>query len=87
MIIFKNFVIIFIENKGKNIRNLKNERNLEMDTIIKIFSQYSPGILDIILITNVILKYFDLIDWNWKIALWPLWTEIIIIILVIIMKE
>ena len=54
-----------------------------MDIIMKIFSQYSPGILDIILITNIILKYFDLIDWNWKTALWPLWTEIIIIILMI----
>lgn len=54
-----------------------------MNTIMKIFSQYSPGILDIILITNIILKYFDLIDWNWKTTLWPLWTEIIIIILMI----
>lgn len=44
---------------------------------------YSPGILDIILITNITLKYFDLIDWNWKTVLWPLWTEIIIIILMI----
>lgn len=63
-----------------------------MNTIMKIFfSQYSPGILDIILITNIILKYFDLINWNWKTALWPLWTEIVIIILIIswkaIMKE
>lgn len=62
-----------------------------MNTIMKIFSQYSPGILDMILITNIILKYFDLINWNWKTALWPLWTEIVIIILIIswkaIMKE
>ena len=79
MIIFKNFVIIFIENKSKNIRNLKNERN-KINRMTKY--NYTPGILDIILIINIILKYFNLIDWDWKIVLWPLWAILIIAFLI-----
>ncbi len=43
---------------------------------------YTPGILDIILIINIILKYFNLIDWDWKIVLWPLWAILIIAFLI-----
>jgi len=32
--------------------------------------------LDMILVTNIILKYFNLINWSWKKTLWPLWVSI-----------
>lgn len=42
------------------------------------------GILDVFLIVNVILKLLGVIDWNWGIVLWPLWTTLIIFIIVFI---
>lgn len=44
------------------------------------------GILDIILIVNVILKLLNLITWSWGIVLWPLWVSIGIVILMILLK-
>lgn len=38
--------------------------------------------LEVILIVNIILKFFNLIDWSWSVTLWPLWTELIIIAIV-----
>ena len=38
--------------------------------------------LEVILIVNIILKFFNLIDWSWKATLWPLWAELIIIAIV-----
>lgn len=35
--------------------------------------------LEVILIVNIILKLFNLINWSWKATLWPLWAELIII--------
>ena len=40
------------------------------------YLRYSLGGLDMILITNIILKYFNLINWSWKKTLWPLWVDI-----------
>lgn len=28
---------------------------------------------------NIILKFFNLINWSWSATLWPLWAELIII--------
>lgn len=30
------------------------------------YLRYSLGGLDMILVTNIILKYFNLINWSWK---------------------
>ena len=35
--------------------------------------------LEMILIVNIILKFFNLINWSWSSTLWPLWAELIII--------
>lgn len=37
------------------------------------------SILEEILMVNVILKFFNLIDWSWSLTFWPLWTELIIL--------
>ena len=37
------------------------------------------GILDVILVINIVLKLLNLITWSWKATLWPLWAELIII--------
>lgn len=42
------------------------------------------GILDFFLIVNVIFKLLGIINWNWGIVLWPLWTILIIFIIVFI---
>ena len=39
------------------------------------------GILDVILIINIVLKLLNLITWSWWAVLWPLWAELIIIII------
>ena len=39
-------------------------------------------ILEMILIINVILKFFNLIDWSWSLTFWPFWVEIAIIIII-----
>ncbi len=38
--------------------------------------------LEMILIVNIILKFFNLINWSWSATLWPLWAELIIIAIV-----
>lgn len=38
------------------------------------------GILDVILVVNIILKLIGTIDWSWRVVLWPLWADIIIYI-------
>lgn len=40
------------------------------------------GILETILIINVVLKFFNLIDWSWNLAFWPFWTELAIIVII-----
>lgn len=40
------------------------------------------AILETILIVNVILKFFNLINWSWSLAFWPFWAEIAIIIII-----
>ena len=42
------------------------------------------GLLDAILLINIILKLVGVIDWNWKVVLWPLWVSIGLIILFLI---
>ena len=37
------------------------------------------GMLEMILTVNIILKFFNLINWSWSATLWPLWAELIII--------
>ena len=47
----------------------------------------SIGLLDVILVVNIILKLIGIINWSWWIVLWPLWASIaIIIIFIIIIK-
>lgn len=38
----------------------------------------SIGLLDLLLVANIILKLTNNITWAWPIVLWPLWVEIII---------
>ena len=50
------------------------------------------GILDVILIVNIILKLIKVINWTWSVVLWPLWVQleligIIFIILIIRLKR
>lgn len=42
------------------------------------------GLLDLILVVNIVLKLIGVITWSWWIVLWPLWVDIIIIIVIII---
>ena len=47
----------------------------------------SLGLLDVILVVNIILKLIGVINWSWWVVLRPLWASItIIIIFVIIVK-
>lgn len=43
------------------------------------------GLLDVILVVNIILKLVGVINWSWLIVLWPFWVSIVIIIIIIIM--
>lgn len=36
------------------------------------------GILDVILVINIVLKLLNLITWSWWAVLWPLWAVLII---------
>ena len=36
------------------------------------------GILDLVLITFVVLKLCNVIDWSWWLVLMPMWVEIIL---------
>lgn len=38
------------------------------------------GLLDVVLIVNIILKIIGIISWSWWVVLWPLWVDFIIII-------
>ena len=40
------------------------------------------GILDVILIVNIILKFIGIINWSWLVVLWPLWVILIIFFIV-----
>ena len=40
--------------------------------------------LNIILLVNIILKLVKIINWSWIIILWPLWTEIVLIIIILL---
>lgn len=40
------------------------------------------GILDVILIVNVILKLIGVINWSWLIVLWPVWATLAIILII-----
>jgi len=40
--------------------------------------------LNIILLVNIILKLIKIINWSWAVVLWPLWTEIAIIIIILL---
>ena len=42
------------------------------------------GILDVILIVNIILKLVGVITWSWSVVLWPLWVVIVLVILILI---
>jgi len=49
---------------------------------IKSYFGDSFNYLDGILTTNIVLKYFNLIDWDWNKVIWPLWVEIAIALLI-----
>ena len=36
------------------------------------------GILDVILVINIVLKLLNLITWSWWVVLWPFWVILII---------
>lgn len=42
------------------------------------------GLLDVILVVNIILKLIGVINWSWWVVLWPLWVSIAIIAIVFI---
>ena len=47
----------------------------------------SIGLLDVILVVNIILKLIGVINWSWWVVLWPLWVSIAIIIIFIIIVK
>lgn len=47
----------------------------------------SIGLLDVILVVNIILKLVGVINWSWWVVLWPLWVSIAIIIIFIIIVK
>lgn len=42
------------------------------------------GFLNIVLLVNIILKLVKVINWSWAIVLWPLWAEIAIVIIILL---
>jgi hypothetical protein len=34
------------------------------------------GLLDVILVVNIILKLVGVISWSWGVVLWPLWVTL-----------
>lgn len=44
----------------------------------------SLGLLDVILVVNIILKLIGVIDWSWWVVLWPLWISIGVVVIVFI---
>lgn len=47
----------------------------------------SIGLLDVILVVNIILKLIGVINWSWCVVLWPLWVSIAILIIFIIIVK
>ena len=47
----------------------------------------SIGLLDVILVVNIILKLIGVINWSWWVVLWPRWVSIAIIIIFIIIVK
>lgn len=47
----------------------------------------SIGLLDVILVVNIVLKLIGVINWSWWVVLWPLWVSIAIIIIFIIIVK
>ena len=47
----------------------------------------SIGLLDVILVVNIVLKLIGVINWSWWVVLWPLWASIAIIIIFIIIVK
>ena len=45
------------------------------------------GLLDVILVVNIILKLIGVINWSWWVVLWPLWVSITILIIFIIIVK
>lgn len=45
------------------------------------------GLLDVILVVNIVLKLIGVINWSWWVVLWPLWVSIAIIIIFIIIVK
>ena len=43
----------------------------------------SIGLLDVILVVNIILKLIGVINWSWWVVLWPLWFGVAIIIIIL----
>ena len=42
------------------------------------------GLLDVILVVNIILKLIGVINWSWWVVLWPLWVSIGVVVIVFI---
>ena len=47
-------------------------------------TESSLGLLDVILVVNIILKLIGVINWSWWVVLWPLWVSIGVVIIVFI---
>ena len=45
------------------------------------------GILDVILVINIVLKLLNLITWSWWAVLWPFWAILIIACLIIVSDD
>lgn len=45
------------------------------------------GILDVILVINIVLKLLNLITWSWWVVLWPFWIILIIACFLIINND
>lgn len=42
------------------------------------------GFMDLLLLTNIILKLCGVITWSWWVVLWPLWGGIALILIIFI---
>lgn len=45
----------------------------------------SIGLLDVVLVVNIVLKLIGVINWSWWVVLWPLWIIIVIFIIVVLL--
>lgn len=47
----------------------------------------SIGLLDVILVVNIILKLIGVINWSWWVVLWPLWVILVLLLLCLLFLQ